>query len=160
MFLRPNYYTQNMLMYEASISRAGQFALPLSRPKTAIVDARDVGAVSATILMEEGHTGNTYRLTGPQLIDFHEIAQRMSHALGSAVQYLKQSRGDFREALGQFIHSAWQLDAVRELFAEIANGSFGYLTTDVESLLGHPPLDLEVITRDFSSVFAPRKSRR
>ena len=52
-FLRPNYYMQNMLMYAASISRAGQFALPL-RVQKPMVDARDVGAVSAVILMEEG----------------------------------------------------------------------------------------------------------
>ena len=113
-FLRPNYYMQNMLMYAASISRAGQFALPLAGAKTAMVDARDVGAVSAAVLMEEGHAGHIYRLTGPELINFHEVAQRMSRALGS--RFIKeQSPGDFREA-SQFIHSAWQLDAC-ELFA-------------------------------------------
>ena len=155
-FLRPNYYMRNMLMYAASISRDGQFALPLADAKTAMVDARDVGAVSATILMEEGHAGHIYRLTGPELIDFHEVAQRMSRALGSAVQYVEQSSGDFREVLGQFIHSAWQLDAVCELFAEIAKGSLEHLTTDVESLLGRPPLDLEAFTQEFSSAFAPQ----
>ncbi len=155
-FLRPNYYMQNMLMYAASISRAGQFALPLASAKTAMVDARDVGAVSAAVLMEEGHAGHIYRLAGPELIDFHEVAQRMSHALGSAVQYVEQSPGDFREVLGQFIHSAWQLDAVCELFAEIAKGSLEHLTTDVESLLGRPPLDLEAFTQEFSSAFAPQ----
>ncbi len=154
-FLRPNYYMQNMLMYAASISRAGQFALPLAGAKTAMVDARDVGAVSAAVLMEEGHAGHIYRLTGPELIDFHEVAQRMSLALGSVVHYVEQSPADFREVLGQFIHSAWQLDAVCELFAEIANGSLEHLTTDVESLIGRPPLDLEAFTRAFSSAFAP-----
>ncbi len=158
-FLRPNYYMQNMLMYAASISRAGQFALPLSSAKTAMVDARDVGAVSAAILIEEGHAGHIYRLTGPELIDFHEVAQRLSRALGSAVQYEEQSPGDFREVLGQFIHSAWQLDAVCELFAEIAKGSLEHLTTDVESLLGRPPLDLEAFTREFSSAFAQQRQR-
>ena len=155
-FLRPNYYMQNMLMYAASIGRAGQFALPLGSAKTAMVDARDVGAVSAVVLMEEGHAGHVYRLTGPELIDFHEVAHRMSRALGSVVKYVEQSPGDFREVLGQFIHSAWQLDAVCELFAEIANGSLEHLTTDVEALLGHPPLTLEVFTQEFSSAFAPQ----
>lgn len=155
-FLRPNYYMQNMLMYAASISRAGQFALPLAGAKTAMVDARDVGAVSAAVLMEEGHAGHIYRLTGPELINFHEVAQRMSRALGSTVHYVEQSPGDFREVLGQFIHSAWQLDAVCELFAEIAKGSLEHLTTDVESLIGRPPLDLEAFTRGFSSAFAPQ----
>jgi len=68
---------------------------------------------------------------------------------------VEQSPGDFREVLGQFIHSAWQLDAVCELFAEIAKGSLEHLTTDVESLIGRPPLDLEAFTRAFSSAFAP-----
>ena len=80
----------------------------------------------------------------------------MSRALGSAVQYIAQSPGDFREVLGQFIHSAWQLDAVCELFAEIAKGSLEHLTTDVESLLGRSPRDVETFTREFSSAFAPQ----
>ena len=111
-FLLPNYYMQIMLMYEASVSRAAQFALAFAGAKTSMIDARDVGAVSAAILMEEGHAGHIYRLTGPELIDFHEVATRMSLALGSAVHYVEQSPGDFREVLGQFIYSAWQLGGV------------------------------------------------
>ena len=120
-FLRPNYYMQNMLMYAGSIARTNSFALPLGTAKTAMIDARDVGEVAAVVLTGEGHAGHAYRLTGPALMDFHEVAAHMGAVLARPVSYVAQSPEAFREVLGQFIQSAWQLDAVCELFAEIAS---------------------------------------
>ena len=121
--LRPNYFMQNMLMYAASISRGASFALPLGIAKTAMVDARDVGEVAANVLTDQSHAGQLYQLTGPALMDFHEVAEVMSLALGHAITYVEQTPEAFRDVLAQFIHSPWQLDAVCELFAEIASGS-------------------------------------
>ena len=47
----------------------------------------------------------------------------MGTVLERPVSYVAQSPEAFREVLGQFIQSVWQLDAVCELFAEIAAGS-------------------------------------
>ena len=102
-FLRPNYYMQNMLMYAGSIARTNSFALPLDTAKTAMVDARDVGEVAAVVLTGEGHAGHAYRLTGPTMMDFHEVAARMGTVLERPVSYVAQSPEAFREVLGQFI---------------------------------------------------------
>ena len=154
-FLRPNYYMQNMLMYSGSIARTSSFALPLGDAKTAMIDARDVGEVAAVVLTTEGHAGQTYRLTGPELIDFYEVAARMSAVLDRPLSYVAQSPEAFREVLGQFIQSAWQLDAVCELFAEIAAGSLEEQTSTTADLLGRPAVSLNTFTQQFAGAFAP-----
>ena len=154
-FLRPNYYMQNMLMYAGAIARTNSFALPLGTSKTAMIDARDVGEVAAVVLKGEGHVGQAYRLTGPEMMDFHEVAAHMGAVLARPVSYVAQSPEAFREVLEQFIQSAWQLDAVCELFAEIAAGSLEEQTSTTADLLGRPAIDLETFTQQFASAFAP-----
>lgn len=154
-FLRPNYYMQNMLMYAGSIARTNSFALPLGTAKTAMIDSRDVGEVAAVVLTGEGHAGQAYRLTGPAIMDFHEVAARMGTVLERPVSYVAQSPEAFREVLGQFIQSVWQLDAVCELFAEIAAGSLEEQHSTTADLLGRPAVDLETFTRRFAGAFAP-----
>ena len=154
-FLRPNYYMQNMLMYAGSIARTNSFALPLGTAKTAMIDSRDVGEVAAVVLTGEGHAGQAYRLTGPAMMDFHEVAARMGTILERPVSYVAQSPEVFREVLGQFIQSVWQLDAVCELFAEIAAGSLEEQHSTTADLLGRPAVDLETFTRQFAGAFAP-----
>lgn len=154
-FLRPNYFMQNMLMYAGSIARTNYFALPLGTAKTAMIDSRDVGEVAAAVLTDEGHAGQAYRLTGPAMMDFHEVAARMGTVLERPVSYVAQSPEAFREVLGQFIQSVWQLDAVCELFAEIAAGSLEEQHSTTADLLGRPAVGLETFTRQFAGAFAP-----
>ena len=107
------------------------------------------------VLTGEGHAGQAYRLTGPAMMDFHEVAARMGTVLERPVSYVAQSPEAFREVLGQFIKSPWQLDAVCELFAEIAAGSLEEQTSTTADLLGRPAMDLETFTKQFAGAFAP-----
>ena len=75
----------------------------------------------------------------------------MSGVLGRDIAYVEQTPEAFRDALAQFIHSSWQLDAVCELFAEIAGGSLEQLTDTTADLLGRSPRSLA----DFIAEFAP-----
>ena len=153
-FLRPNYYMQNMLMYAASVSRASSFALPLGRANTAMIDARDVGRVAALVLSEGGHEQQIYRLTGPELLNFHDVAEQMSTVLQRSIEYIEQTPEAFREVLGQFIQSPLQLDAVCELFGEIAAGSLDEQTTTVADLLGTSPTPFAAFVAEFAGAFS------
>lgn len=152
-FLRPNFYMQNMLMYAESIKRAGSFALPLGVATTAMIDTQDVGEVAAAVLSGEGHAGQIYELTGPDLISFHEVARRLGDVVGYSICYVEQTPEEFRATLERFIASRWQLDAVCELFAEIAAGSLAYRTENVRELLGRAPATIESFAQQCSAIF-------
>ena len=152
-FLRPNFYMQNMLMYAESIKSTGSFALPLGAAVTAMVDTQDVGDVAAAVLSGDGHAGQIYELTGPDLMTFHDVARRLGGVIGQSVCYREQAPEEFRATLERFISSRWQLDAVCELFAEIAAGSLAYRTETVRDLLGRAPTTIESFAQRFSAVF-------
>ena len=142
-------------MYASSIARTNSFALPLGTAKTAMIDARVAGEVTSVVLSGKGHAGQAYRLTGPKMMDFHEVAACSGVVLERSVACVAQSPEAFREVLGQFIKSAWQLDGVCDLFAEIAAGSLEEQTSTTADLLGRPPMDLETFTEQFAGAFAP-----
>ena len=50
--------------------------------KIAMIDVRDVAAVAAAALTEDGHEGKTYTITGPQAVTFDEAARELSAAAG------------------------------------------------------------------------------
>ena len=157
-FLRPNYYMQNMLMYANSIKQTNTFALPLGGATTAMVDAQDVGEVAAAVLTQGGHEGKIYLLTGPHLMDFHEVASRMGAVLGRDVNYLEQTPEAFRAILEQVIPSKWQVDAVSELFAEIAAGSLSTCNDTVATILSRPATPIEAFTKRFSKAFGAHET--
>jgi len=56
--------------------------VPVGKAKTAFIDARDIGAVAAVTLLEDGHVGRNYDLTGSERLDYWEAARIMSEMLG------------------------------------------------------------------------------
>ena len=98
--------------------------------------------MAVRILTEDGHDNHIYELTGPDLLNFFEIAQCMSAAdRKSRLPMSHKTSEQFRSALAPFTASTWQLDALCILFQEIAEGVFGEKkTSDVET--GDPPQGL------------------
>ena len=151
--LRPNFFMQNLLMYSMSISKAGVFALPFGDAKTGMIDVRDVGLAIAAVFADDRHRNKTYELTGAELLDFHDVAERMSTGLGRDVRYLDQPPEEFRAFLAQFIPSAWHVDAVCSLFAQIADRALDKLSPDYTSITARPATAIERFIHDFAPSF-------
>jgi uncharacterized protein YbjT (DUF2867 family) len=65
-----------------------------------MVDARDVGAVAATIAASPApHAGQTYWLTGPELITNDDVAAVLSRLLGRTITYTEVSFAANKEAM-------------------------------------------------------------
>ena len=73
--------------------------------------------------------------------------------MGQSVWYRDKTHKEFRATLERFISSRRELDAVCELFAEIAAGSLAYRTETVRDLLGRAPTTIESLAQRFSAVF-------
>ena len=85
------------------------------------------------------------------------MAACIGGVLERSVAYVAQSPEAFCEVIERFIKSAWQLDAVLDLFAEMAAGPLEEQTLISADLLGRPAMDLETFTEQFAGVFAPTK---
>ena len=153
--IRPNFFMQNFLSNAATVKSMGKFFIPCGQGKTGMSDARDVGAVVASVLSGAGHENQSYAITGPQLLSFAQAAEIFSDVLGRKVEYVDQPMADYRANLSKFLTNAWHLNAVCELIGEIAHGGLDSTTDTVKRILGREPTPLAQFIRDHSLAFQP-----
>jgi len=67
--------------------RAGVIAVPAGEVREPFLDIDDLAEVAERVLLEDGHGGKVYELTGPELLSFHQAAEQLSAASGLEVQY-------------------------------------------------------------------------
>ena len=151
--LKPNFFMQNLLGSAGTIKEQGKFFLPMADGKTAMADVRDIGAVAAVVLTGAGHAGQSYEITGPEILSFHDVAARFTKVLGRKIEYVHVPMPAYRQTLSKFLTNAWHLNAVCELFQEIADGHDLHLSDSVQKLTGKPPISLEQFIRDHQAVF-------
>src|SRR5882672_1366965 len=71
--LRPGWFAQNFsegMFLEPVL--AGELRLPAGDGACSFIDTEDVAAVAVAALLEDGHAGMTYELSGPAALSFHE----------------------------------------------------------------------------------------
>lgn len=114
----------------------GVIALPAGDVAEPVVDADDVAEVAVVALTTDGHAGKVYDVTGPQLLNFHDIAATLSAATGRDVVYLPVSVEAYAtEAIAAGV-PAEEADMLASLFAHIFDGHNATLSDGIEQALG------------------------
>ncbi len=150
--VKPNFFMQNLMASAALIKEKRMFSLPMGDGTTGMADARDIGAVCAEVLTADGHAGQSYEITGPEVITFHEAAQRFSEVLGEPVKYVPMPMDKFRERMTGVLQP-WHLNAVCELFREIAEIGIDHTTDTFKRLIGRDPISLRQFVGDHLALF-------
>jgi uncharacterized protein YbjT (DUF2867 family) len=151
--IRPNFYMQNLLGGAATIRSQGRFFLPMGQGKVAMTDTRDVAAFIAHVLSTLGHAGESYEVTGPEILSASPAAQLPSQVLGKPVEYVDIAPAEYRKVLARFASSEWHLEAVMALFAEIAAGQPVYVTDTFRRVMGREPVSFAQFVRDHLATF-------
>jgi len=87
-FLRCSFFNQNLnTVHRAEIRERNEIFIPVGSAKTSFVDVRDIGAVAAHCLVEEGHTEKNYDITGAEALDYWQVAKILSQTLGREIKY-------------------------------------------------------------------------
>ncbi len=144
--LEPNGFMQNTLHAAATIAQ-GRYPSVLGDAKVSSVDARDVAAVAARALTEEGHESSSYVLTGPEAITDAEIGA----TLGAEVAEVTDA--DAAEALRGDGVPEWTVAGLTELAAFHRSGAAAAVTPDVEALLGRPARSFAEFAADHADAF-------
>jgi hypothetical protein len=82
-----------------SIAEKGELRLAMENVRMSPVDQRDVAKVAFALLTSSEHEGKIYEMTGPEALTMHEIAQRISGAIGREVVYIPVTPAERREDL-------------------------------------------------------------
>jgi uncharacterized protein YbjT (DUF2867 family) len=152
-FLRPGYFMQNLLMMSGGIRKSGAFALPAAGAAVAQIDARDIAAVIVRVVVEAGHEGKAYDLTGPDAITWLEVAEILSAVADRPIRYDPVTPEEFKRRLESAGMPAWLVEALNEMFAQFRAGA-GMRTTDhVRRITNQPPRSFAVFARDHAHAF-------
>jgi uncharacterized protein YbjT (DUF2867 family) len=141
--IKPNFFMHNLLANAGTIKEQRKFFLPMGNGTTGMADIRDIGAVAAEALSGTGHEGQSYEITGPEILTFYDVADRFSEVLGEKVEYIAIPMEQYREKLSQFLTDPWHLNGVCELFREIAEIGLDHTTDTFKQLIGRDPVSLK-----------------
>lgn len=126
----------------------GVIALPAGSVTEPFVNVDDVADVAVAALTEDGHVGQTYEVTGPRLLSFHQVAEEIAEAAGRNVVYVPVSSEDWVAAAIAEGVPAEEAHGLAALFAEVLDGRNAHLTDGVERALGRKPLDFSDYVRE------------
>ena len=137
--LRANSFYQNILGQLPGIKANGAFYLPLGDTHQSLIDVADIAAIAVEAMTTSAHVGQTYDLTGPESLTFHDVAISLSNARGAPVTYVPILRAQFEETLRGYGTPAVAANDLGELFDVFASGIYADVTGDVETILGRKP---------------------
>lgn len=136
--LRPSEYMTNTLAWLPEITARGTISVPSGHGKVALIAPADIAAVAFTTLTQPGHTGHTYRLTGPESLTTADLAERLSAVLGKPVRHIDNTVQQFRQAGQQMGIPTPVLNTLAEYYPALAEGRMDILAPDVEDVTGRP----------------------
>lgn len=146
--IRPALYMQILLKDTRAICGCGTIEAPFRAARWPLVDARDV-AEAAVKLLEEGARPAVHELTGPQTLDYFEIARVISRVLGRRVEYRDVCAPKARGRLEARRLQPRLIDALLEFWDYAAAGAIApRVTGELEALLGRPPRRLADFVKD------------
>jgi uncharacterized protein YbjT (DUF2867 family) len=152
--IRPNFFMQNLFANSFTIKSEGKFYMPMGDGVTVMIDCRDIGAAFAEVLVGTGHEGQSYEISGPEVMTFHDVAEQFSEVLGKQVEYVNQDPAVYREMITPFLTSEWHANSIMQLFGEIADGVRPPNVTDTFSkLVGREPISFRQFVRDYIGIF-------
>lgn len=150
--IRPGIFASNALFWWAPAIRAhGVVRWPYGSAQTAPVDDRDVAAVAARTLYEDGHAGGDYVLTGPESLSQVEQVAIIGDVLGRRIKFEELSPDEFRTET----EGSWPRPVV-DMLLDAWGATMGmpaFVTSTVFDILGLPPRSFRRWVADHAAAF-------
>ncbi len=150
--IRPGMFASNALFWWAPAIRAGDVVRwPYGAAETAPVDERDVAAVAARTLYQDGHAGGDYVLTGPESLSQAEQVSVIGDVLGRRIRFEELSPEEFRSETA----GSWPRPVVNMLLTAWAAtiGRPAFVTSTVSDVLGSAPRSFRQSVADHAAAF-------
>jgi uncharacterized protein YbjT (DUF2867 family) len=138
--VRCSWFNQNFSegFFVAGI-RGGELALPVGDVPEPFVELDDVADVAFAALTEDGHAGELYELTGPQLLRFDEAVAAIADATGREIAFTPVPTDAFAAALREHGEDDDVVWLTTYLFTEVMDGRNASRADGVQRALGREP---------------------
>jgi uncharacterized protein YbjT (DUF2867 family) len=117
------------------------------------IDTRDVSAIAAKVILEAGHAGRRYELTGPESLSNDDIARLFSEALGRKITHVSIPEAQATAAMIASGLPAWLVGLLTELNAIAKAGGLAEVKPDAAQILQRPPITFARFLQDHLATF-------
>jgi uncharacterized protein YbjT (DUF2867 family) len=151
--LRPTAFMANALRWRDQIRAGDVVRLPFADVPLAVVHPRDIAAVAATAMVDDGHQSMIYRPTGPAALSLAEQVAILGAALGRSLRFEAQPNDEARREMRKTTPAAY----VAAFFDFYANGSLDETTvrSTVQDVTGRPARTFQEWATENAHHFAP-----
>jgi len=149
-FLRCSFFMQNLnTAHKDEIRDRNEIFIPVGSAKTSFIDVRDIGTAAAVVLTEDGHENKIYDLTGPESLDYNQVARVLSDALGRTITYSNPS--PFKFFFGNLRRGApFAFTLVQTfLYLSTRSGMADIVTPHLSNLIRRPAIDITTYAEDY-----------
>jgi len=148
--LEPGEFMANSTLWAAQIRAGDEVRDGYANSANAAIAQEDIAAVAAKVIVETGHEGKSYYLTGPESLTRRQKVEAIGRALGRELRYIELSHDEaveqLRPAMGEY--AEWYLEGV----ALLAQHPQPAVTT-VADLLARPATTYEQWARANAGLF-------
>jgi len=153
-FLRPGSFMQNFAGFFAeSINGASSIFLPCAGARDAHIDARDIAAVGAAALTEDGHEGRAYDLVGPEALTYAQCAAVLSGVIGRTITYVDIPDEEYRRTLVTAGVPDEEIERLSDLWRFIREERFPLQSDAVKRVTGREPISFARFARDYAGAW-------
>jgi uncharacterized protein YbjT (DUF2867 family) len=142
-FVRPTGFMSNLLAWAHSIKAEGVVRSSTGDGRRAFIHSEDIASVCVAALLTEEYAGKVLSITGPESLNWTEVTERISKAMGKPMRYQFISDEEARERYSKISGSEEETEAHVALWRAIREGRLGAVTDGVEQVLGRKPIALQ-----------------
>jgi len=158
--LRPTMFMQNIgLMFSDSVARTSTLFAPAGEARIPWVDTRDIAAMAGVTLVEPGHEGLVYEITGSELFTYAGVAELLSTQLGRFVKFVDVPDDAAYQSMTSMGLSEWLAHSLITLFHGFrANAGTAVTLGTVARITGQPPRLLKDYLKENLHLFRGTKA--
>jgi uncharacterized protein YbjT (DUF2867 family) len=150
--IRPNWFLNNFhTFWIQGINAQNKILLPAGSAKVSFIDARDISAVAAKLLVNSEFDGKDFDLTGSESVTHAEIAQAISNVAGRKIEYQEIAPADFKKGLMAAGFPEGYIDFLVLIFGFLKEGYSAGITSHVKQITGQEPRKLAQYVNDYKS---------
>ncbi len=153
-FLRPSFFMQNLsTTHLKEIKEDNEIFIPAGQGKTNFIDVRDIAEVAKKVILEENHLEKGYELTGPDNLDYYQIAEIMSGILNKEIKYKNPSIFQFFKQKRSEGYSIMNIFVMIGLYSVTKFGFAAKKTEELKNILDREPISFDQFVRDIKEIW-------
>jgi uncharacterized protein YbjT (DUF2867 family) len=149
--LRPYGFMSNALRWRDQLKAGDVVVEPFANVRVAVIDPHDIAAVAARALLDDGHEGRSYVLSGPQALLPADRVRLLGAALGRELRFEAQSDAEARAQMS----AQMPVEYVDAFFDFYVDGSLdeSQVQPTVEEVIGRAPRSFEQWAAEHADAF-------